>query len=105
MFDFKIVSRPWEPQDLLDDLQLLIDEESDNYLNGRRTTLCMARDYLHDFFSADVVSVVRCKDCKHYRPQNISTHWAHSKLYCMRSASVKMPPNGFCCYGERNEPN
>ncbi len=48
-----IISRPWEPQDLLDDLQMYIDEEPDNYLNGRRTTMCMARDYLKDHFRED----------------------------------------------------
>lgn len=45
-----VVSRPWKPQDLLDDLQMYIDEEPDNYLNGRRTTMCMARDYLKAYF-------------------------------------------------------
>lgn len=45
-----IVSRPWKPQDLLDDLQMYIDEEPDNYLNGRRTAMCMARDYLKEHF-------------------------------------------------------
>lgn len=51
MNDFMIVSRPWQPQDLLDDLQLLIDEEPDNYLNFRRTTMCTARDYLKEHFA------------------------------------------------------
>jgi hypothetical protein len=46
-----IVARPWEPQDLIDDLQMLIDEEPINYLNGRCATLCMARDYLKEHFS------------------------------------------------------
>lgn len=46
-----IVSRPWEPQDLIDDLQMLIDEEPDNYLNFRRTTMCTARDYLKEHFA------------------------------------------------------
>lgn len=46
-----IVARPWKPQDLIDDLQLLIDEEPDNYLNFRRTTMCMARDYLKEHFA------------------------------------------------------
>ena len=45
-----IVARPWESKDLIDDLQMLIDEEPDNYLNIRRTTMCMARDYLKDHF-------------------------------------------------------
>jgi hypothetical protein len=30
---------------------MLIDEEPDNYLNFRRTTMCMARDYLKEHFS------------------------------------------------------
>ena len=47
----KLVSRPWQPQDLLDDLQSIIDEEPNNYLNTRRTTLCMARDYLKEHFA------------------------------------------------------
>lgn len=47
----KIEARPWEPKDLIDDLQEMIDEEPDRYLNDRRTTLCMARDYLKKYFS------------------------------------------------------
>ena len=46
-----IESRHWNPQDLLDDLQELIDAEPDEYLNDRRTTLCMARDFLKEYFS------------------------------------------------------
>lgn len=47
----KIEARPWKPQDLLDDLQEIIDEEPDSYMNTRRTTLCMALDYLKDHFA------------------------------------------------------
>ena len=46
-----IEARPWRPQDLLDDLQQIIDEEPDRYLNSRRTTLCMALDYLKEHFA------------------------------------------------------
>lgn len=48
----KIEQRPWKPQDLIDDLQSIIDEEPDSYLNTRRVTLCMARDYLKEYFSS-----------------------------------------------------
>lgn len=58
-----IVSRPWEPQDLIDDLQLLIDEEPDRYLNDRRTTLCMARDYLKEHFR-ESTEKVGCDWCR-----------------------------------------
>ena len=53
MDNYTIEARPWEPQDLLDDLQMYIDEEPDNYLNGRRTAMCMARDYLKEYFEHD----------------------------------------------------
>lgn len=46
----KMIAKPWEPQDLLDDLQEIIDQEADTYTNTRRTTLCMARDYLKEYF-------------------------------------------------------
>lgn len=51
-----IEARPWKPQDLLDGLQSIIDEEPDNYLNTRRTTLCMARDYLKEHFNSLSIS-------------------------------------------------
>lgn len=44
-------ARPWKPQDLIDDLQKMIDEEPDAYLNDRCTTLCTARDYLKEYFN------------------------------------------------------
>lgn len=47
-----IEARPWTPQDLLDDLQSIIDEESDSYLNTRRTTLETALAYLKEHFAA-----------------------------------------------------
>ena len=49
-----IVARPWEPQDLIDDLQMFIDEEPDNYLNVRRTTMLMAMDYLKEHFAEQI---------------------------------------------------
>lgn len=70
-----IVSRPWEPQDLLDDLQMYIDEEPDNYLNGRRTTLCMARDYLKAYFDTGLM------------PQQIRN--AQETLQCFDNIGIK----------------
>ena len=47
----KLTARPWEPQDLLDELQLMIDEQYDSYCNNTRTTLCMAHAYLKEYFA------------------------------------------------------
>lgn len=94
MAEFKIVARPWQPQDLIDDLQMMIDEEPDSITNGRRTTLCMARDYLKDFFAADVVEVVRCVHCKH---ATLSSIWPP---YCDKHKRA-VKEEGFCSDGER----
>ena len=55
MPEFKLVARSWRPQFLIDDLQEMIDEEPDTYTNDRRTTLCMARDYLKEYFSSEAL--------------------------------------------------
>lgn len=46
---------------------------------------------------------VRCKDCKHYKPQNKVPSHHGAVNYCKRVVTLKMPPEGFCCYGERRE--
>ena len=40
--------------------------------------------------TADVVPVVRCKDCKHYKNE-----------WCEILKAESPVPDGFCCYGER----
>lgn len=48
---------------------------------------------IDDLPRADVVEVVRCKDCEHYKGEQ-------SNCWLMR---VKMLPNDFCSYGKRRE--
>lgn len=53
---------------------------------------------IEDLPSADVVEVVRCKDCVYCRPYN------DGKLYCHKKADIFVPmvdANDFCSYGER----
>ena len=49
------------------------------------------------------VPIVRCKDCKHYRPQKKSAHWKNRANYCNRIVTIKVQPYDFCSYGERKE--
>lgn len=42
--------------------------------------------------------VVRCKDCKHYKPQKKS---AHCESRCNRIITIKVQPYDFCSYGEK----
>lgn len=59
------------------------------------------------FPAADVVPVVRCKDCKYYR---VSTMLAPNK-FCFRlkhpvedrPIGYNFAPDDFCSYGERKE--
>lgn len=51
----------------------------------------------------DAVEVVRCRDCKHYKPQKKSAHWENRTNYCNRIVTIKVQPYDFCSYGERKE--
>jgi hypothetical protein len=53
----------------------------------------------------DVVPVVRCKDCKHYKAQEKSAHWENKTKYCCRTVTLKVNDNDFCSYGERKGDN
>ena len=62
---------------------------------GRHTGLadCIARD-ISELPAADVVEVVRCKDCKYFglNDENVP--------YCLNPFGLDDPePNGFCNYG------
>ena len=49
------------------------------------------------------VPIVRCKDCKHYRPQKKSAHWDNRAYYCNRVVTIKVQPYDFCSHGERKD--
>ena len=53
--------------------------------------------------TVDAATVVRCKDCKHYKPQKKSAHWENRANYCNRIVTIKTQPYDFCSYGERKE--
>ena len=60
-------------------------------------------EFLNDMPTVDAVKVVRCKDCKHYKPQKKSAHWENRANYCNRIVTIKMRPDDFCSYGERKD--
>jgi len=70
----KIIAKPWEPQDLLDDLQQMIDEQPDTYTNRDRSTLCMAKGYLELYFRNGIEDLVKqyVSSCKEYNEHNNS---------------------------------
>ena len=60
-------------------------------------------DMLGNFPAVDAVEVVRCRDCKHYKPQKKSAHWENRANYCNRVVTIKVQPYDFCSYGERKD--
>ena len=58
-------------------------------------------DMISNVPTVDAVEIVRCRDCKHYRPQKKSAHWENRANYCNRVVTIKVQPDDFCSYGER----
>ena len=56
---------------------------------------------LNNFPAADVVEVVRCRDCI-FKCREVS-----GELYvvCERNDFTEFPMDGYCCYGKRREAN
>ena len=62
-----------------------------------------ALDQIRSIPAADVRPVVLCKDCTFFKPQQKSKRWSSTTPMCSRSATIKMPPDGFCSFGEKRE--
>ena len=60
-------------------------------------------DDLEDAPAAAVRPVVFCRDCTFFKPQQKSKRWSNTTPMCSRSATIKMPPDGFCSFGVKRE--
>ena len=68
-------------------------------------------DALQDAQAVDAVVVTRCKDCKHFKNygktsllidgKNIKAGWCHRRA--RYDEGYRIPPDGFCSYGERKD--
>ena len=61
-------------------------------------------EQIKDTPTADVVEVVRCKDCKYYK-EYVSHRGSAMMCFCPCSigGQGKKKPDDYCSYGERNE--
>lgn len=59
---------------------------------------------IRNFIREEPEAVVRCRNCKHYKPSDVAKRWM-----CFRKDVDGIPvcydflPNDFCSYGERKE--
>ncbi len=66
-------------------------------------TLKTLKRNLLELPAADVRPVVLCRDCTFFKPQQKSKRWSSTTPMCSRSATIKMPPDGFCSFGVKRE--
>lgn len=64
--------------------------------------LTSLRELLEDTPAADVVEVVRCKDCKWYQNLEIVDK-VQTRCFNLAGLSRVCNPNDFCSYGERKD--
>lgn len=58
-----------------------------------------ACDFVNSIEDADVVEVVRCKDCVYFEPSEVT-----NAAFCDWHRGIfETYPNEFCCHGERKE--
>lgn len=64
-------------------------------------SMCTVANFIEELPALDAAPVVRCKDCKHYKPQNQGAHRNCTTPYCTRVCTIKVSPDDFCSHGER----
>lgn len=58
---------------------------------------------LRDYLAADVVEVIRCKDCKYFNKKDVAYNVDDTELYRCKKNEWWFSPNDFCSKGERKE--
>ena len=87
-----------ELKDLVSELMSLNNENlSKRVINDNDVQWCLSE--LYDMLAADVVEVVRCKDCVR---RNQSADLSDSVL-CTWLHNLSMPKDGYCSYGESED--
>ena len=96
---------------LIDADALLESERATGIYAGARgcgkTLLTICRNYLHVHVinapTIDAVPVVRCKDCKHYKPGKYfkDINFCHRLPYYAEKGGLNVADDDFCSYGER----
>ena len=86
------------------DFKKAVHSPNGDYLTGYVCALSATEGIIAGLPDADVVEVVRCKDCKHY-DNTEGIQWCHlnSKFGKFAMDWHSFPEDGCCSYGERKE--
>lgn len=93
-----------DAEELIEEVEGIIDSNEKNlkvsprtkeiYLLGMKHTL----DFVKVTPPIDAVEVVRCKDCRYFRPSEIT-----NANFCEWHNDLEIQANDFCNYGERKK--
>lgn len=87
-----------------EEMKLMVEKYQDEIVPKYREMLDKAREELEQYkatVAADMVEVVRCKDCKHLE----SFHDCHYHKADENGTPIFVRENDFCSYGERRDNN
>lgn len=78
---------------------------TDEWAKGYDSAIDTAINIIESMPAADVVPVVRCKECKHYQNHPNGLCYLHTEPYGdgYKGDAVCVEDNDFCSYGERKE--
>lgn len=96
----------------MDELAKLCESKAETMWGAGKTAFLSVGKWLKLLPPADVVEVVRCKDCKYWSPMDNGISWHHkgrtdgecSRLWEIHNAERHLTKDEhFCSYGERKE--
>ena len=71
--------------------------KSENMFDGQKYCTAVNTGFIYTAPAADVVEVVRCKDCKHRDPEDkLCEHYRNDHFWMRKD-------DDYCSYGERKE--
>lgn len=72
--------------------------------NEEKVAFSLVYKKLRELPTADVVEVVRCKDCKHWNCASNRTEHMECDIFCgCYGRGYATNPDDFCSYGERRD--
>ena len=93
-----------EREALLKTLKHRVKGQEHHISNGVNMALSLIEDYVKAIPTADVVEVVRCKDCEKWDTSNqFLTSCACTRWSLSRTSPRLTRPDDFCSFGKRKE--
>lgn len=89
------------------DFKKAVTSPNSDYMTGYLCALSVTEGIIAETPTADVVEVVRCKDCQHWKDTSCDTvtetHWGECRKPLGDYGYCETNENDYCSYGERSD--